>query len=431
MASSRVSDSAIEFRDVSRRFVLHHERRSSFQDWFVGLIRPRGVAEEFWALRDVTFSVRRGETLGLVGRNGAGKSTLLKLVTRILEPSHGSVRVNGRTYAMLELGAGFHPELSGRDNIFLNGSLYGFSRKEMARTYDEIVRFAELERFIDTPVKHYSSGMYARLGFGIAVHMQPEILVIDEVLAVGDATFQQKCYRALEDLKERGTTILFVSHDASAVRSFCDRAALLAGGHLLDIGPSSDVIDHYERLLVEAVPQVSLLRVRAVDVLGFPTESSRSGDDLTIEALVRTPDGTNTAGLALQIDLLDDTGTHLFGTTGELPADLPYATQASQRNGDAPDTRVASFVVRQLPVTGGTLHVVATLLDNRHDPHGVIDRQETLLRIDPRIDAPRGLLSLDHAWGWQACPDDDLHAGTGIEPLDALRAGSARVRKRS
>lgn len=401
MAVSRQSEHAIEFRDVSRRFVLHHERRASFQDWFVGLIKPRGTAEEFWALRDVTFSIRRGETLGLIGRNGAGKSTLLKLVTRILEPTSGSVRVNGRTYAMLELGAGFHPELTGRDNIFLNGSLYGFSRKEMARTYDEIVRFAELERFIDTPVKHYSSGMYARLGFGIAVHMQPEILVIDEVLAVGDATFQQKCYRALEELKERGTTILFVSHDANAVRGFCDRAALLAGGHLLDIGPSGEVIDHYERLLVEAVPQVSLLRVRALDALRFPAESVRSGDDLTIEALLRTPEGTSTAGLALQIDLLDDAGTHLFGTTGVLPGDLPYAAQGSQRLSDAPDTRAASFIIRQLPVTGGTLHIVATLLDSNSDARGVIDRQETLLRIDPRIDTQRGIISLDHAWAWE------------------------------
>lgn len=423
MAMSRPSDPAIEFRDVSRRFVLHHERRASFQDWFVGLIRPQGVAEEFWALRDVTFSVQRGETLGLIGRNGAGKSTLLKLVTRILEPSHGSVRVNGRTYAMLELGAGFHTELTGRDNIFLNGSLYGFSRREMTRTYDEIVRFAELERFIDTPVKHYSSGMYARLGFGIAVHMQPEILVIDEVLAVGDANFQQKCYRALEDLKSQGTTILFVSHDADAVRSFCDRAALLAGGHLLDIGPSGDVIDHYERLLVEVVPQVSLLRIRAVAMPGFPTDFSRSGDDLTIEALIRAPEGASTAGLALQIDLLDDAGTHLFGTTGELPADLPFASQAIQRNGDAPDTRVASVVLRQLPVTRGTLHVVATLRDSTPDVRGVIDRQETLLRIDPGIDAHRGLLALDHAWSWQA-PEDTQHpVGSGIP--------AGRVRRRS
>lgn len=401
MAVSRQSEHAIEFRDVSRRFVLHHERRASFQDWFVGFIKPRGTAEEFWALRDVTFSIRRGETLGLVGRNGAGKSTLLKLVTRILEPTRGSVRVNGRTYAMLELGAGFHPELSGRDNIFLNGSLYGFSRKEMARTYDDIVRFAELERFIDTPVKHYSSGMYARLGFGIAVHMQPEILVVDEVLAVGDATFQQKCYRALEELKDRGTTILFVSHDANAVRDFCDRAALLAGGHLLDIGPSSEVIDHYERLLGEAVPQISLLRVRALDPLGFPAESVRSGHDLTIEALLRSPEGTTTAGLALQIDLFDDAGMHLFGTTGVLPGDLPYATQGSQRLSDTPDTRAASFIIRQLPVTSGMLHVVATLLDSNVDTRGVIDRQETLLRIDPRIDTQRGIISLDHAWAWE------------------------------
>jgi ABC-type polysaccharide/polyol phosphate transport system ATPase subunit len=401
MAAAR-SEYAIEFRDVSRRFVLHHERRASFQDWFIGLIRPRGSAEEFWALRDVSFGIRRGETIGIVGRNGAGKSTLLKLVTRILEPSSGTVLVNGRTYAMLELGAGFHPDLSGRDNIYLNGSLYGFNRKEMAKRYDEIVRFAELERFVDTPVKHYSSGMYARLGFGIAVHMDPEILVIDEVLAVGDANFQQKCFRQLEFLKSRGTTIIFVSHDADSVRSFCDRAALLVGGHLLDIGPANDVVDHYERLLHEDEPTASLLRVRAVDSLGIVTDELRHGDDLRIEALLRTPGGTSTAGLGLELDLIDDSGTHLFGTHARLPDQLPPSVAGSRRAEDEPDTRVAAATIHQPPLAGGTIRLVATLVDARAAGREVIDRRETLLTVTSGGRDGTGLLALDHEWAWQS-----------------------------
>ncbi len=402
MAATARSEYAIEFRDVSRRFVLHHERRSSFQDWFVGLIKPRGTAEEFWALRDVSFGIRRGETIGIIGRNGAGKSTLLKLVTRILEPSGGKVIVNGRTYAMLELGAGFHPDLSGRDNIFLNGSLYGFSRKEMARRYDEIVRFAELERFVDTPVKHYSSGMYARLGFGISVHMDPEILVIDEVLAVGDANFQQKCFRQLETLKARGTTIIFVSHDADSVRDFCDRAALISGGHLLDIGPANDVVDHYERLLHETEPTASLLRVRAVDRLGIATDELDRGDDLRIEALLRTPGGGSTDGLALALDLFDERGTHLFGTHATLPAQLPPTAAGSRRGDDEPDTRLAAATIRQPPLASGSLRLVATLLDATAAGREVIDRRETMVRVNSADGPDNGLLALEHDWSWQA-----------------------------
>lgn len=389
---------AIEFRDVSRRFVLWHERRSSFQDWFIGLIRTRGTAEEFWALRDVSFGVHHGETFGLIGRNGAGKSTLLKLVTRILEPTEGRVVVNGRTYAMLELGAGFHPELTGRDNIFLNGSLYGFSRKEMARRYENIVHFAELERFVDTPVKHYSSGMFARLGFGIAINMDPEILVIDEVLAVGDASFQEKCLDALNRLKQQGATILFVSHDADLVREFCDRAALLADGHLIDVGPADEVIEHYNTLLHSGDEAVRLLRVRALDGLEIPTERIRAGDSLTVEVLFRVPAWRTTDNLTLKVDIDRMGGTTLWSSSSSLPAELPLSGQPSRRAEDAPDTRVARLAISQLPVAGGQLRLVATLAD----PGGhLVDRQETVIDVDTADPNQRGILTLDHQWEWQ------------------------------
>ena len=408
---------AIEFQDVSRRFILHHERRASFQDWFIGLFKTRGEAEEFWALRNVTFGIHQGETFGLVGRNGAGKSTLLKLVTRILYPTRGSVRVNGRTYAMLELGAGFHPELSGRDNIFLNGSLYGFSRKDMHRKFDEIVRFAELERFVDMPVKHYSSGMFARLGFGIAVNMDPSILVIDEVLAVGDSAFQQKCFRALEDLKARGTTILFVSHDSDVVRDFCDRAALIVDGHLTDIGPAGDVVDHYQQMLDTGDQPFRLLRVRALDEYRIGTQQIASGQPQRIEVLIRAPAGRDTSGLTMQIDLDRIGGTNLWSTTSALPAELPIAEHALRRDDDeAPDTRMVRLKIDRLPLGGGQLRIVASLQDQSSQ---LVDRAETLVDVLPADHAQAGLLALDHSWEWE-----DQTAGESVESpaqADVLR----------
>lgn len=401
-SNGQQSDYAIEFRDVSRRFVLHHEQRSSFQDWFVGLIRSRGRAEEFWAVRDVTFGVRRGETIGLVGRNGAGKSTLLKLVTRVLEPSSGSVSVNGRTYAMLELGAGFHPELSGRDNIFLNGSLYGFSRKEMASKFDQIVAFSELERFIDTPVKHFSSGMFARLAFGIAVSMEPEILVIDEVLAVGDSSFQEKCLRALGELKAQGTTILFVSHDAETVRSFCDRAALMVAGQLIDIGPSGDVVDHYNRLLMTRVPRFSLLRVRALDAAHQPIDEITSGECLSIEALIGAPPDLDTSILTLQVGIEQIDGVNLWETRIQLPGELPTnGLTGSRRIEDEPDTRVARMMIPNFPITSGSIRLSASLYDTSAEAPRFLDHKETILNVLPADYGARGLIRLGHHWEWE------------------------------
>ena len=330
------------------------------------------------ALDKAELTLHPGEILGLVGDNGAGKSTLLKLVTRILEPTSGNVVVNGRTYAMLELGAGFHPELSGRDNIYLNGSLYGFSRKEMARKYDDIVRFSELERFVDTPVKHYSSGMFARLGFGIAVNMEPEILVIDEVLAVGDSAFQEKCFQALDDLKAQGTTILFVSHDSDTVRDFCDRAALIDAGHLIDIGSADEVLDHYDQILMSDEEQFRLLRVKALDQYRIQSDAIRAGESIIIEALIRTPQGRDTNGLLLQRDLDRLGGTTLWSVKAPLPETRPYPDQASRREDEAPDTRAARLAIDELPVAAGQVRLVATLTDTAGQ---LIDRTETLLDI--------------------------------------------------
>src|SRR3954452_3694392 len=204
------------------------------------------TVEEFWALRDVSFEVKRGEVLGIIGRNGAGKSTLLKILSRITEPSEGRVMITGRVASLLEVGTGFHPELTGRENIFLNGAILGMTRTEIRRKFDEIVAFAEVERFLDTPVKRYSSGMYVRLAFAVAAHLEPEILIVDEVLAVGDAEFQKKCLGKMEHVsKEHGRTVLFVSHNMGTLTSVCSSAMLLDAGRLGEIGAAGKVVQSY------------------------------------------------------------------------------------------------------------------------------------------------------------------------------------------
>jgi len=237
-------------RQGSKRFseVLSRAARAPF-GW---LSRAQGAAraarsqEDFWALRDVSFEIKRGEVVGIIGRNGAGKSTLLKILSRITEPTSGQIEIDGRVASLLEVGTGFHGDLTGRENIFLNGAILGMSRVEIKRKFDEIVAFAEVERFLDTPVKHYSSGMYVRLAFAVAAHLEPEILIVDEVLAVGDAQFQKKCLGKMQDIAGReGRTVLFVSHNMGVVANLCGRAILLKGGRILRDGPVSSVIGSY------------------------------------------------------------------------------------------------------------------------------------------------------------------------------------------
>ncbi len=220
-----------------------------------GLLRGHAYAaadltEEFWALRDVSFSLEEGETVAIVGGNGAGKSTLLKLLTRITEPTEGKAMIRGRVGSLLEVGTGFHPELTGRENVFLNGSILGMSKMEVARKFDEIVAFSEIEKFIDTPVKHYSSGMKVRLAFSVAAHLEPEIMFVDEVLAVGDAAFRKKCLQKVSDVASSGTTVLLVSHNAQQVTSICKRAIWLKNGELQADGPALETVSAY---LSEAV----------------------------------------------------------------------------------------------------------------------------------------------------------------------------------
>jgi ABC-2 type transport system ATP-binding protein len=234
---------AVVVDQVSKRYRLYHERNQSLK---ATVLRGRRARyDEFLALDDVSFEVQRGTTFGIIGENGSGKSTMLKCIARILRPDGGHIDVNGKISALLELGAGFHPELSGRENVYLNGAILGLSRRQLDQRFDEIVAFAGIEPFIDSPVKNYSSGMYVRLGFAIAINVDPDILLIDEVLAVGDAEFQRRCTEKITEFREEGRTIVIVTHSLPSVQSLCSDVALLDHGHLVRVGPAGEIIDEY------------------------------------------------------------------------------------------------------------------------------------------------------------------------------------------
>jgi ABC-type polysaccharide/polyol phosphate transport system ATPase subunit len=237
----------LEIRNISKKFLIDHERPAylSMRDMISSAFKPRPKKEEFWALKDVSFDVMPGESIGIIGRNGAGKSTLLKILSRITPPTEGSIKVRGRFASLLEVGTGFHQELTGRENIFMNGSILGMKRAEIKSRFDEIVDFSGVEKFLDTPLKNYSSGMQLRLAFAVAAHLEPEILIIDEVLAVGDYDFQKKCMGKMADVSKSGRTILFVSHNLDAVEALCKISLVFAKGKLIAKGSSSDLINTY------------------------------------------------------------------------------------------------------------------------------------------------------------------------------------------
>lgn len=243
----------ISIQNISKKYIIKHKARNdTFRDTLVDFSKnlftsrkEEGTKETFWALNDVSFDVEQGDRVGLIGSNGAGKSTLLKVLSRITEPTQGTVHMKGRLASLLEVGTGFHPELTGRENIFLNGAILGMRQDEITKHFDEIVDFAGIERFLDTPVKRYSSGMYVRLGFAIAAYLEPEILIVDEVLAVGDADFQKKSLGKMKDVSKSGRTILFVSHNLSAVQGLCNKGAFMQKGQLRKFGEIGDVINDY------------------------------------------------------------------------------------------------------------------------------------------------------------------------------------------
>lgn len=333
----------VEVGNLGKRFLIRHEARAPYQTLRESLslgarnlgVRLRGIAagsgerarEEFWALRDVDLAIHPGERLGIIGRNGAGKSTLLKILGRVIEPTTGRAVIRGRMASLLEVGTGFHPELTGRENIFLNGAVLGMRKTEIERKFDEIVAFAEIERFLDTPVKWYSSGMYVRLAFAIAAHLDSDILVVDEVLAVGDIQFQKKCLQKMDNVANDGRTVLLVSHNMATILGLSTRCLLLAGGRVCALGNPEEVIQTYQKTFhADSLGRVDLggverygtgvarfasVAIKAMDGAGAPKPYASTGCDLEVTVDIEAREGPiNYTTVAITI--YDEIGTRLI-----------------------------------------------------------------------------------------------------------------------
>jgi lipopolysaccharide transport system ATP-binding protein len=344
------ADVVIRAEGLGKKYLIGHaaerERYIALRDVLVrgahnlwrktaDMVRGRAIvagdtAEEFWALKEVSFDVKRGEVLGVIGRNGAGKSTLLKILSRITEPSAGRVSIKGRVASLLEVGTGFHPELTGRENIYLNGAILGMTRAEIRRKFDEIVAFAEVEKFLDTPIKRYSSGMYVRLAFAVAAHLDPEILIIDEVLAVGDAEFQKKCLGKMSEVADGGRTVLFVSHNMAAIRSLCQSALLFDKGYLRANGTPEVMIEQYLTRLTNGTLRSRALSdgevtgdgILKVQVIQINTRHRADVTQLMTEEpfsiSVRYEQMADVRGLRISLQLVTGIGEVVFTTTDHL-----------------------------------------------------------------------------------------------------------------
>lgn len=366
--------------------------------------------EEFWAVKELSFQIRQGDRVAIIGRNGAGKSTLLKLLSRITEPTTGSIRLKGRVASLLEVGTGFHPELTGRENIFLNGAILGMGRAEIRKKFDSIVEFAEVARFLDTPVKRYSSGMYVRLAFAVAAHLDPEILVVDEVLAVGDLQFQKKCLGKMQDVSEKeGRTVLFVTHNMQAARHLCSRGLLLQGGKLLLDGEIGPVISCYEELNLHPAAtgvagllyqnplpdpeRFDIISVRLLDRDGRPVPSVATFDTFTLQVAFQAPRDMKGVSAGLFLARRDDT--------------------IMLRCAMAPDAGVV------MEVRKGLNQVQCTISDLP------LSAGSYLLKVG-LSDPPREWLCMKELGGFPVEPAD-IH-GSGFPPLEIQAASAARFR---
>ena len=356
---------AVSVQNISKTFRLYHERAYSLKERVVN--RRRARYEQFWALRDVSIEIPSGETAGLIGPNGSGKTTLLKLVAGIIRPTEGRIETRGRIASLLELGAGFHPDLTGRQNIYLNASILGLSRKETDRYFDDIVAFAELEQFIDMQVRHYSSGMYVRLGFAVAVHVDPQILIVDEVLAVGDEAFQRKCLDRIRTFHREGRTIVFVTHAVDLIDQVCTRAFFLFQGQLEAEGKPADVIRSFRQRLhgdahIEAAPgeergdrRVRIHRVQLTDGEGRERQSFKAGDDLQIVVDLEAPHPIEDPMVGVAVH--DERDSLIFGTNSGIEQ-VPLGTLHGKCR--------MRFLWRNIPIRAGGYAVTVGVTTRDH-----------------------------------------------------------------
>jgi lipopolysaccharide transport system ATP-binding protein len=379
-----MSSSAIRVENLGKKYILRHQpgrgrhRYVALRDVLAykvkSLFKPRangdGAREEFWALKDVSFEIQPGEAVGIIGRNGAGKSTLLKLLSRITEPTEGQIEIEGRIASLLEVGTGFHPELTGRENIFLNGAILGMTRAEIKKKFDEIVAFAEVEKFLDTPVKHFSSGMYMRLAFAVAAHLEPEILVVDEVLAVGDAAFQKKCLGKMQDVsKSRGRTVLFVSHNMAAVRQLCQTAIVFEAGKIKFIGKAAEAIEIYGGL-VKTAHEISFApKPGKPSITGIKINAEAlAHGDLELEIAFQSPFPLNPPVPGFVVYSIS--GVPVYGSNPRFHKDgyLPSSISSGS----------VSFSLKGLPICGGRYRLSAWL----GDWHTDYDQRDDVLAFE-------------------------------------------------
>jgi ABC-2 type transport system ATP-binding protein len=390
--------SAISIDNVSKKFRLYHEKNQYLKTTLLRGGRSR--YEDFWAVQDVSFEIPVGSTFGIIGSNGSGKSTLLKCLAGILTPDKGKLTVNGRLSALLELGAGFHPELSGRENIFLNGAILGMTQKEIQQRLDDIVDFSGLDHFIDTPVKNYSSGMVVRLGFSIAANVEPEILLIDEVLAVGDAEFQLRCYEKIERFRQDGRTIVLVSHGLSQVEQMCDTVAWLEKSHLKELGSSFEVVQKYNGASHHAIQRVdedeigdrwgtgeaTITKVELTKS-GTATSLFTTNEDMKIRVHYDAPTGISDAVIGIRI-------THLYGMN-------VWGTNTKRKGTRIPQLKGKGFVDLDIPhlrLLEGTYDLTIALSDTAEV--NAFDHWEKRVRFDVKQVGTfdEGVAALDGVW---------------------------------
>jgi ABC-type polysaccharide/polyol phosphate transport system ATPase subunit len=383
---------------VSRRFRVHARDTRTLKDVFVQ--RGRGGGEDIWALHDVTVGVSSGEAVGLIGRNGSGKTTLLRLVAGIIKPTGGRVSASGRVGSLLELGAGFHPDFTGRENVFLNGAIQGLRRAEIRERFDEIVAFAELEHAIDRPVRTYSSGMTMRLGFAIAAFLDADILLLDEVFAVGDEAFQRKCFGRIFQFKQGGGTIVFVSHDASAVERLCERSVLLDHGRVAFDGPTREAVARYRRLLADEVDpaergaglrewgsgEATIVSAALIGKEGEDRLQFLSGEPFVLRVALSAADGIPPP--RLQLELRDDAGTLVAGEVVDLRS-LDWEPLEREQ--------VVRFEIDSLPLADGRFHLRLGLTDESGERlyHWL---EDALVFIVYPGDDERGVVRFEGTW---------------------------------
>jgi lipopolysaccharide transport system ATP-binding protein len=400
----------LEFSHIWKRYRIgtkHDSLRDAIPAWLKRLSGGGGSNGElrdgeFWALQDASFDVAKGETLGIIGPNGAGKSTALKLLSRICKQTKGDIRVRGRLAALIEVGAGFHPDLTGRENVSLNGTIMGLSHKQIERRFEQIVAFSELGKFLDMPVKRYSSGMTVRLGFAIAAHVNPEVLLIDEVLAVGDLAFQQKCYQRIQELKAKGTTMVFISHNLDAVQRLCDRVILLEQGQVRRNGSPSEVILQYRQEVLrrafdtqkqKASPAVrvsgdlDVTEARLLNAEGEATDEVETGEPMRVELRYRASRPIHNPSVTMLIERLDGLVCH------------EASTKASNLSWKAWEGEgILRLEYEALNLLPNTYQVIVTVHEGKNPSPLVRLSRQLYFHITSSDQSTRGTVHLDHEW---------------------------------